>query len=96
MNQLFTPTTNLAECRRILVDGVHFTGIIGGDTNTKCYENMLELETCVEIDHTMVQRIDMGACGDPLIANFNSGIEESITASSARFAAMAFSTRRFS
>jgi hypothetical protein len=96
MNQLFTPTTSQAECARILVDGNqdHRKQL---PANAKGFnERLLELNASSLSDHVMVENSDLRAYGDSLIANLCSGTEERTTASSARFSALTFSTRRFS
>ena len=67
------------EYKRILVDGVHYYGkhlVLGA---TGCNENLLSTSAIAQFLHDLVDRIDMVAYGEPLVARFGQGIEEGIS-----------------
>ncbi len=71
--------TPAAEYKRILVDGVHYYGkhIVLGARH--CNEKLLDTGAIAAFLRELVDRIDMVAYGDPLVARFGSGIEEGIS-----------------
>ena len=79
MNQIFTPTSKAAEYKRIQVDGVHYYGKHLVLTARGCNENLLDVPKVTEFMQQLVDRIDMVAYGDPLVARFGQGIEEGIS-----------------
>lgn len=67
------------EYKRILVDGVHYYGkhlVLGA---TGCNENLLSTTAIAQFLRELVDRIDMMAYGEPLVARFGQGIEEGIS-----------------
>ncbi|MCI0709198.1 MAG: S-adenosylmethionine decarboxylase [Chloroflexi bacterium] len=67
------------EYKRILVDGVHYYGkhlVLGA---TGCNENLLSTTAIAQFLRELVDRIDMVAYGEALVARFGQGIEEGIS-----------------
>lgn len=67
------------EYKRILVDGVHYYGKHLVLSATNCNENLLSADVIARFLRDLVDRIDMVAYGDPLVARFGQGIEEGIS-----------------
>lgn len=71
-------TTN-QQYKRILVDGIYYYGkhlVLGA---TGCNDNLLSEEKIAQFLRELVNRIDMVAYGEPLVARFGQGIEEGIS-----------------
>jgi S-adenosylmethionine/arginine decarboxylase-like enzyme len=65
--------------KRIVVDGVHYYGkhlILGA---TGCNDNLLDVAAMTRFIRELVDRIDMVAYGEPVVARFGEGIEEGIS-----------------
>lgn len=80
---MITATTtihNKAEYKRILVDGVFYYGKHLVLSAAGCNELLLKEEAIAEFLTSLVEKIDMVAYGEPLVARFGSGIEDGISA----------------
>jgi len=72
-------TLTQQQYKRILVDGVYYYGkhlVLGA---TGCNENLLSTTAVTQFLRDLVDRIDMVAYGQPLVARFGEGIEEGIS-----------------
>lgn len=68
------------EYRHIVVDGVHYYGKHLILTARGCNDTLLSEAAIATWMTDLVERIDMQAYGDPLVARFGEGIEEGISA----------------
>ena len=80
MNELQATLPPEAQYKRIFVDGIYYYGKHVVLTATQCNERLLDLDAIARFIGDLVDRIDMVAFGDPLVARFGSGIEEGISA----------------
>lgn len=74
--ELPAPST---EYKRILVDGIHYYGKHLILSARHCNENLLDTACIARFLRELVDRIDMVAYGEPLVARFGAGIEEGIS-----------------
>jgi S-adenosylmethionine/arginine decarboxylase-like enzyme len=79
MNVTEAKTKAPQEYKRILVDGIYYYGKHLVLSATRCNEQLLDVEAIKAFLQALVDRIDMVAYGDPLVARFGSGIEEGIS-----------------
>ena len=73
-------TSQQVEYKRIVVDGVHYYGKHLVLTATGCNDALLDTVQIAQFLTELVERIDMVAYGDPIVARFGHGIEEGISA----------------
>lgn len=73
-------TSQQVEYKRIVVDGVHYYGKHLVLTATGCNDALLDTAKIAQFLTELVERIDMVAYGDPIVARFGHGIEEGISA----------------
>jgi S-adenosylmethionine/arginine decarboxylase-like enzyme len=70
----------MQEYRRITLDGVRYYGKHLILTARECSEALLDIPTVTRFMRELVDRIDMVAFGQPVIARFGGGIEVGISA----------------
>ncbi|MEQ8953360.1 MAG: S-adenosylmethionine decarboxylase [Gammaproteobacteria bacterium] len=73
------PIPSKTEYKRLLIDGVKYYGKHLVLTARNCNERLLSVDACAQFLSLLVDRIDMQAYGDPLVARFGEGIEEGIS-----------------
>ena len=67
------------EYKRIFVDGIYYYGKHIVLSATGCNEKLLDVDAIALFLGQLVDRIDMVAYGEPLVARFGQGIEEGIS-----------------
>jgi len=72
--------TTPVQYKRIVVDSVRYYGKHLILTAQGCNDNLLSVDTIRNWVSELVERIDMQAFGEPLVARFGEGIEEGISA----------------
>lgn len=69
----------VSEYKRLVVDGVRYYGKHLVFSAAGCNDNLLDLSSVRSFLISLVDRIDMVAYGDPVVARFGSGIEVGIS-----------------
>jgi len=72
--------TEMAEYRRINIDGIYYYGKHLILTARGCNENILDIPKVNTFIRELVKKIDMVAFGDPIVARFGGGIEVGLSA----------------
>lgn len=72
--------TSAVQYKRIVVDGVRYYGKHLVLTAQGCNDNLFSEDAIATWITNLVDRIDMQAYGDPIVARFGEGIEEGISA----------------
>jgi S-adenosylmethionine/arginine decarboxylase-like enzyme len=75
-----TVSPETTQYKRIVVDGVHYYGKHLVLTAQGCNDELLSLDVMRQWMTELVDRIDMVAFGEPVIARFGEGIEVGISA----------------